>query len=270
MKKHIISKTGFRITFSMLLVALAGYSVYDYTGARIYVEQPWRNSYSECRSAVSMRGAELEDRILARRSRIPELAEQLTGFSAKWFALKSCGDTRKINAWVSKQVEQCLYNKEENRRLITQTMAATVADWVKIENNLAVELGHPVIGHESKGAPVNLEHIPVPPGLDAELWKQIMYELAANVGGEMAAALATQLAVSGGVLTASAASSWATCGVSLIVGMLTVWVTECFTDPKPKLEAQLTAQLEQTAADIRASFEKSMLDVSKKRATNWE
>lgn len=270
MKKPAFRNKGFRITAAILLTALAGYSVYDYTGSKIYVEQPWQHAYTECQDAVTRRGAELEQRILARRTRIPELAEKLTSLEAKWIVMKSLGDKAKINAWISRQVEQSLYNKEENGKLIAQTMAATVADWVNEENELAVELGLPVIGHESKAAPVNLDNIPVPSGVDAELWKQIMYELAANAGGEMAAALATQLAVSGGILTASAATSWASCGISVVVGLLSAWVVELITDPKPELEARLTTQLSQNAATLRAGFEQSMQKVIKKRACNWD
>lgn len=254
----------------LLIVAIAGYALYGLSGAKIYIESPWKNAYADCQTAVTQRGRELEQAVLARSSRIPELAERLTGWSAKWVVVKSLGDKEKINAWVTEQVEPVLYNSKENQLLVARCMAAAVSDWKEIENNLAMELGRPVIGQEPKGLSVGVTDIPIPEGMDAELWKQIMYDLAANVGGEVAAVMATEMALSMGIITASASTSWATGGISLVVGILTTWVVELITDPKPELEKKLKAQLKKNAAEMRAMYEKSVLDILRNRALNWE
>ncbi len=227
-------------------------------------------AYEQCKMVISRRGAELQQSILARSSRVPELAEDLTGLEAKWEVVKAMGDEKQVNAWVSQKVEEKLYNPSETTQLVVQTAAACVADWVEVENKLARQLGRPVLGSYSQGGKVDVENIPVPEGINHELWKQIMYNLASNLGGEIATVVGTQLAVSGGILTVSAAGGWATFGISVVVGVLVDWVVGIFTDPKPELEQSLNLQLAGNAAKMRESFEASMLNVLNKRVAEWQ
>lgn len=262
--------TGFWSFISLLVLSLVLYMVYDYTGAKIYVEPTWKEGYANCESAVTRRAAEFEQELLSRKKRVPQLAEDLTDWGAKWKVIKSCGDEAAVNAWVESQVEQALYNPQENQQLLARYIAAVAADWQEEENRLAQKLGRPVVGKDRDAAPVDVDSIPVPEGMNRELWQQIMYELAANLGGEIAAVLATKMAISGGIITASAGVSWATFGISIVAGVVVSWIVDLIVDPKPELEAKLNAQLEDNAGRMRARFEEVMLEVLKRRAREWD
>lgn len=262
--------TGFLLFVSALVLALIGYVVYDCSGAKIYVEPVWKEGYTNCRCAVSRRGAEFEQALLSRKARVPQLAEELTDWGAKWRVIASCGDEAEVNAWVQSQVERTLYHSEENQQLLAQYIAAVVSDWQEEENRLAQKLGRPVVGEDSHAAPVDVDSIPVPEGMNRELWRQIMYELAANLGGEVAAVLAAKMAISGGIITASAGTSWATFGISIVAGVVVSWAVEMIVDPKPELEAKLNAQLEENAGHMRERFEQVMLEVLERRVKEWD
>ena len=109
----------------------------------------------------------------------------------------------------------------------------------------------------------------MPPGLDGTVIEQILIEVAAIVGTEVATVVATELAVSGGILTASALGGWSTFGLSLVAGVIVDYIISIFSDPTPQIEAELSKTLEENAAKMRAKFEKIMLKALDKRIREW-
>lgn len=284
MKEPHKKNTGYWAFVSALVASIGIYMGYDIvqskpdipgSGALLTSYTPdekaaLERGYADCQRIISQRGAEYERSILSRSCRVPELAETLTGWSAKWQVIKSMGDEAETNAWVAAQVEPALYDKTENAQLLGQSISAVVMDWQEVENNMSCQLGRPIGGQHREAGSVDVGNIPVPAGMDHELWKQIMYMLASNVGGEVAAVVATNMAVSAGILTASAAGGWATCGISLVAGVLVDWVVGIFTDPKPELEKELNKQLRANAAQMRAQFEACMGKMLRERAGEWK
>lgn len=266
----IKSDRRFTAIITFLVLCIIGYLIYDNTTLKVYIHPDYKEAHTACKLSVKIRATEFEQAILERKSRIPELAESLVGWGAKCKAIGALGDEDEVNAWVSDKVEQSLYNDEENQRLLAQHIAAVIADWKEAENELARKIERPVVGNIQQGAPVTIDDTEIPAGMNRELWEQIMYEVAANLGGEIAGALATQMAISGGIITASAGTSWATCGISLVAGLVVTWIVSIVVDPTPELEAQLNKQLENNAADIRKKFEEVMLNVLDKRIEEWD
>lgn len=255
---------------AILLLAIIAYFVYDNTKLKIYIHPTYRDGHAACQEAIKKRGAEFEKAILRRRERVPALADNLVSWSGKWQAIKTWGDEKAVNAWVEQQVEKSLYNPTENQQLLLKSTAAMVADWQQIENEMALKLGHPVVGKTKKSAPIKVDNIPIPPGMNHEIWKQLMYEIAANLGGEIAATFATQMAVSSGLVTVSASLGPATVGISVVAGVIVAWIVEKITDPSPKIEKELNTQLEKNAKLMRSKFEDMMCQVLKKRVNEWK
>ena len=135
---------------------------------------------------------------------------------------------------------------------------------------MADKLGRPVIGEAEKGNAVAMNSGSAPQGMNEVIWKQLMYTIGAEVGAEILASVATNMAVTTGILSASAVSGWATFGISTVVGGVVAILVNVFTDPTPEIEAALNKQLTQSAASLRAQFEQSMFDVLEKRAQEWK
>lgn len=255
---------------AIFAVLIIGYFVQDYVsegGGDPVAREAFSRGKKTCQEAVAQRAKEFEGAFLQRKSRSKEVAETLTGWTAKRKTV--FGSEEELNAWVTQQVEEGLYSPAENQKLLAQYISLVVEDWKNEENRMARELGRPVVGKHREAAPVEVGKIQIPPGMSHELWKQIACDIAANLGGEIAGALAAELAVSGGIITVSAGSSWATCGISVVVGLLVGWVADLIMDPTADVEKQLNDQLEKNAAQMRQKFEKVMLKVLDQRAKEW-
>lgn len=254
---------------ALFAVLIIGYFIQDYLGEGGWsIERRVLNQGKKsCQESIAKRAKEFENALLQRRSRCREVAETLTGWTAKWKTVS--GSKEELNEWVTKQVEAQLYSSEENQKLLARYIALVVEDWKNEENRLACELGRPVVGKHQEAGTVDVEKIPTPHGMDHEIWKQIAMDIAVNLGAELAGALAADLAVSGGIITVSGCTSWATCGISVLVGLLVSWVADIIMDPTEKIEKQLNEQLEQNAAQMRKKFEELMLKMLDKRAKEW-
>lgn len=227
-----------------------------------------KEGYVNCRKSVSAHGAALERAILARGSRVEELADDLTGFKATWKTIWN--SKAEVNEWMSQKVKSALYDEQETSQVVAQATALVVKDWMEQENIMADKLGRPVIGEAEKGNAVALNSGSAPQGMNEVIWKQLMYTIGADVGAEILASVATNMAVTTGILSASAVSGWATFGISTVVGGVVAILVNVFTDPTPEIEAELNKQLAQSAASLRAQFEQSMFDVLNKRAQEWK
>ena len=229
-----------------------------------------RQGRARCELAVSRQAALLCIDILWREERVPEVAEELTGWTARWKACKAAtGDDSELQQFVKDTVENRLYNQQENIRLLSTHIAAVLAEWQKVENDLARQLNRPVV---SEGAP-DSESLTVQPGEHVDVQQQlaelVAAELCAVVGAEVATAVGTRLAVSGGILATSSAMSVQTVGISLVVGLVVDWVVGKVMDPRPELEKQLEQQLEDVAKRQEAQFKKIMLRLLDEREKEW-
>lgn len=257
----------FWIFIATLLLAIAGYLVYALSGDNEPSDPILKYGYRSCKQSITLRGAEFEKAIMERRERIPELADNLVGYKAKWELIWNGQEG--FEKWTGEQISNTLYNPQENQRLLALNVKSVVTDWQEIENDMARQLGHPVIGNTNDTDKIKSPTLNLPPGLDGTVIEQILIEVAAIVGTEVATVVATELAVSGGILTASALGGWSTFGLSLVAGVIVDYIISIFSDPTPQIEAELSKTLEENAAKMRAEFEKIMLKALDKRIREW-
>lgn len=257
----------FWIFIATLLLAIAGYLVYALSGDNEPSDPILKYGYRSCKQSITLRGAEFEKAIMQRRERIPELADNLVGYKAKWELIWNGKEG--FEKWTGEQISNTLYNPQENQRLLALNVKSVVTDWQEIENDMARQLGHPVIGNTNNTDKIKSPTLNLPPGLDGTVIEQILIEVAAIVGTEVATVVATELAVSGGILTASAVGGWGTFGLSLVAGVIVDYIISIFSDPTPQIEAELSKTLEENAAKMRAEFEKIMLKALDKRIKDW-
>lgn len=257
----------FRIFIATLLLAIAGYLVYALSGDNEPSNPILKQGYRSCKQSITLRGAEFEKAMMERRERIPELADNLVGFKAKWELIWNSKEG--FEKWTGEQISNTLYNPQENQQLLSVYVKSVVTDWQEIENDMARQLGHPVIGNTNDTDKIKSPTLNLPPGLDGTVMEQMLIEVAALVGTEIATVVATELAVSGGILTASALGGWGSFGLSIIAGVIVDYIISIFSDPTPQIEADLNKTLEENAAKMRAEFEKIMLKAFDKRIREW-
>lgn len=257
----------FWIFIATLLLAIAGYLVYALSGDNEPSDPILKYGYRSCKQSITLRGAEFEKAIMERRERIPDLADNLVGYKAKW---KLIWDGQEgFEKWTGEQISNTLYNPQENQQLLSVYVKSVATDWQEIENDMARQLGHPVIGNTNDTDKIKSPTLNLPPGLDGTVIEQILIEVAAIVGTEVATVVATDLAVSGGILTASAVGGWSTFGLSLVAGVIVDYIISIISDPTPQIEAELSKTLEENAAKMRAEFEQIMLKALDKRIKDW-
>lgn len=257
----------FWIFIATLLLAIAGYLVYALSGDNEPSNPILQQGYRSCKQSITRRGAEFEKEIMERKVRIPELADNLVGFKAKCKLI--CDGKEGFEKWTGEQISNTLYNPQENQRLLALNVKSVVTDWQEIENDMARQLGHPVIGNTNDTDKIKSPTLNLPPGLDGTVMEQMLIEVAAIVGTEVATVVATELAVSGGILTASAVGGWSTFGLSLVAGVIVDYIISIISDPPPQIKADLNKTLEENAAKMRAEFEQIMLKALDKRIREW-
>lgn len=262
------SSKVFWIFIATMLLGIIGYVVYALMGENTFINPVLQAGHESCRQAIVMRGAEYEKALMARKERIPELADTLVGYKAKW---KLIWDGKEgFQKWTAEQIGNTLYNPEENQRLLAMSVKAVAYDWQEIENGMAKQLGRPVIGKTRSEEQVAAPKHTLPTGLDGTVMEQMMMDVAAIVGSEVAGYVCTQVAISSGVLATSAAAGWGTFGISLVAGVIVDWIISFFNDPTPQIEAELGKKLEENAATMRAEFERIMLEALNKRIKEWD
>ena len=254
------------LILAVLLLCVGAYCCREWREDKIL-----RQGRARCELAVSRQAALLCIDILWRgEERVPEVAEELTGWTARLKACKAvAGDDSELQQFVKDTVEERLYNQQENLRLLSTHIAAVLAEWQKVENDLARQLKRPLVseGEHDTGS------LTVKPGQHVDVQQQlaelVAAELCAVVGAEVATAVGTRLAVSGGILATSSAMSVQTVGISLVVGLVADWVVGKVMDPRPELEKQLEQQLEDVADRQEAQFKEIMLKLLDEREREW-
>lgn len=229
-----------------------------------------RRGRARCERAITLQAAVLRADVLERAERVPEVTDELTGWTARLKACKAvAGDDSELQQFVKDTVEERLYNQQENVCLLSTHIAAVLAEWQTVENDLARQLKRPVV---SEGAP-DTGSLTVKPGEHVDVQQQLVElvaaELCAVVGAEVATAVGTRLAVSGGILATSSAMSVQTVGISLVVGLVADWVVGKVMDPRPELEKQLKQQLEDVAGRQEAQFREIMLKLLDECEREW-
>ena len=207
-------------------------------------------------------------------ARAEKAAGALIGWRVKWVLLKDqfkSENEKEMPKFRQRMLEEDLYTQSEKQKVIAGAVGSVVLQWMDIENTLAKETHCYALTTEAKARAVEANHASLPgDGVDDELQKDIYREIASNVGGEVAAMVAVQLATSAGILGTTTALSWETFGISLVAGVIVDVIVGKIVDAKGKVKQKLVASLETERDDLKAKLRDALMEALRKRRVEWE
>ena len=196
------------------------------------------------------------------RSNTDKFAKLALGWSSKWrIATDAIPFTKggSNEKYLKEQFELHVLNGEELQRAIEQCVNEFIAEVHSIESKMLVDLLADVQGFSREHQLANLDAKEIQSMFDqaisnamqvasSDLRSNISSQLVSIVVGEVLTQVAIRLGVSAGILGTGAASSWATLGIGLVVGIvidqivMTIW--NSWSDPEGKLVESLNQQLD--------------------------
>lgn len=196
------------------------------------------------------------------RSNTDKFAKLALGWSSKWrIATDAIPFTKggSNERYLKEQFELHVLNSEELQRAIEQCVNEFIAEVHSIESKMLVDLQADVQGFSREHQLANLDAKEIQSMFDqaisnamqmasSDLQSNISSQLVSIVVGEVLTQVAIRLGVSAGILGTGAASSWATLGIGLVVGIvidqivMTIW--NSWSDPEGKLVESLNQQLD--------------------------
>ena len=196
------------------------------------------------------------------RSNTDKFAKLALGWSSKWrIATDAIPFTKggSNEKYLKDQFELQILNGAELQRAIEQCVNEFIAEVRSIESKMLVDLQADVQGFSREHQLAELDAKEIQSMFDqaisnamqvasSDLQSNISSQLVSLVVGEVLTQVAVRLGVSAGILGTGAASSWATLGIGLIVGIvidqivMTIW--NSWSDPEGKLVESLNQQLD--------------------------
>ncbi len=196
------------------------------------------------------------------RSNTDKFAKLALGWSSKWrIATDAIPFTKggSNEKYLKEQFELHVLNGAELQRAIEQCVNEFIAEVHSIESKMLVDLQADVQGFSREHQLAKLDRQEIQSMFDqaisnamqvasSDLQSNISSQLVSIVVGEVLTQVAIRLGVSAGILGTGAASSWATLGIGLVVGIvidqivMTIW--NSWSDPEGKLVESLNQQLD--------------------------
>ncbi len=217
----------------------------------------------ESLTAAERQLAPLREFFAAARTRTPQFATRVLGWSSKWRLAADklpFTDGNRHASFLRQTFNEQIFASEELTRAVEQAISSYGDALVAIENRMLVKLRQDVSDLPASALPEfadekalsgayqgalrrTLDHV------HADLKADIAQELVSLVAGEVLAQVAVRLGVSAGILTAGAGASWATFGAGLVAGVivdqLVGWIWDWWADPTGSLTAELNQKLDQ-------------------------
>lgn len=199
------------------------------------------------------------------RRHTPDFAERALSWGSKWRLVAdhvpfTKGDRHR--AYIRSQFEQHLFTPAQLSDLVEEVVVSHLAHLGSVESEMLVRIRADIADFPEAYPIAQLDQA----GLGAQYDEAVTQVLAATassmrsdvgtllvseIAGEVLTQVALRLGVSAGILTTGAASSWATFGVGLVVGLMVdqivSWVWDRYADPVGSLASQLDRKL----ADMR-------------------
>ena len=223
----------------------------------------WAEQQAERQVAVSLSGAEtlFDD---AQRA-TPALAEELLSFSSKWRMAVDCvpftrGDRHAV--YLRMRIAEHLFTSEQLRQAIEAAVRDYLSAVAGIEDQMIVSLrldleDLPQLALLSPIAERDLdtpfEHLlseaesRAARGLVGDVGCLAVSEVASQIVCQVLRQVAVRLSVESGILGTGAASTWATLGTGLVLGIVVDWIVgkiwDWWADPRGDLAAMLNREL---------------------------
>lgn len=236
------------------------------TSEREYINK----AYNKCEQAIKDESDELEKWYLSFcNGPTAAAADDLTGWTAKWKHI--AGSKEEMKQYTTEVLTRNMYSEEDCKNKILYSIAHVSTKWVEVEDELAIQTKCYQLSSQAKAEEIKAHQAQV---ADEHVREQIIRSLGQDtislVGGEIAAAVAVQLATSAGILGTGAVCSWETFGIGLVVGVIVDCVVGWIMDPSGKLQAKLDEQVRATAASQKELFIKAMMTALESRRKEWE
>jgi hypothetical protein len=224
------------------------------------------------------------------RNRSSQFAESVLGWGSKWrFVADKVPFTRgdRHAEFLRKMFAEQLFSDQELTKAIEQVASGYGDSVSDIENQMLVRLRQDIVGLPDAHLP-EFENLARLQTAYAEALSKAQSHVGTSVSNdvtqlvmsvvvqEVVTQVAVRLGVSAGVLSASAGSSWATFGLSIVVGVIidqvVSWVWDIWADPKGALADEMNKKIGELERMIVDGDEKSpglrqrLTDFSKQRS----
>lgn len=205
----------------------------------------------------------LEDFFKQAKDNTPKFAAEALSWGSKWrlivdYVPFTAGDRNET--FIKKKFEEIVFDPQEFQKVLEASIQSYLSKIESIENQLLVDLRQDLaslpegskLANNSQGFTEDSFKKAIEAAIKAggnsakvEVTKDLVTEIATNV----LAAVGTRLVVSGSVLAAGGAASWATLGasviISLIVDQIISYVWDWYADPKGNLALKVNGQLDE-------------------------
>jgi hypothetical protein len=192
----------------------------------------------------------------------PAFADRALSFSSKWrLVADHVPFTRggRHEAFLRSKFEQHIFKPAELGETVEQVVASYLAHIRSIEAEMLVKVRADVADFSETYLVAQLDEAKLLARYDEALSQalaatggglrsDVATQVVSLIVGEVLTQVATRLGVSAGILGTGAASSWATFGIGLAVGLIVdqivCWVWEWYADPSGNLARQLADKLD--------------------------
>jgi len=234
--------------------------------ARVQSHLDWADR--ECEQSIGIRLQELDRFFDQAKQRTPRFADELLGWGSKWHWLVDrlpFTDPGHHAVFVRQAFARQLFSAEQLQHTIEHLVRALADDWAGIENQLLVRVEadlsnwpRPGLASRPDEKALIEAHDRAVVGSVDQIRASVSANLAADatslVASEAVAWSALRMAASGGILGTGATGSWATLGISLVVGLamdqIVSWLWDWWADPRGTLRTALNARLDRLKHDL--------------------
>jgi hypothetical protein len=192
----------------------------------------------------------------------PEFADRALGFGSKWrLVADHVPFTRggRHEKFLRSQFEDHVFRPSQLGDMVEQVVAGYLAHTRSIEGEMLVKLRADVADFPETYVLAELDEANWRARYDealsdalaatgSDLRSDVAGQVVSLIAGEVLTQVATRLGVSAGILGTGAASSWATFGIGVVVGLvvdqIVAWVWDWYADPTGTLVGQLNTRLD--------------------------
>jgi hypothetical protein len=220
----------------------------------------WAERQSEEVLAEHLR--QLDDFFEMAKKGTPDFAERALSFRSKWWlVVDHVPFTRggRHEKFLRCQFEEHVFRPSQLGDVVEQVVAGYLAHIRSIEGEMLVKLRADVADFSETYVLAELDEANWRARYDEaladalaatgnDLRSDVAGQVVSLIAGEVLTQVATRLGVSAGILGTGAASSWATFGVGVVVGLIVdqivAWVWDWYADPTGTLVRQLNTKLD--------------------------
>ena len=214
------------------------------------------------------------------RTAVRAFAEDITSLGSKGSLVWSKVPFTDRNGYqkrVERLFRQHLFTPEELGAELKKAVESALRDLTEIENQLAVDLGTQIAGTslsaDQQARAIGEFHEGVQKIVKAGQWdgaKDLGNFVTAEVASVIGVQVLTRLGVQAGILGTGAATSWATFGASVVIGLIADSIWGWIDDPEGDIERAVFTATSKIGVDGMNAMNAEFARVLSQRALLWE